>query len=114
MLQTPLDVVKKTFKQKELECVFSLIMAIIVLCISALDAASASKTITNTIIALIVWAVGRGLFELSKKRKMNAPSESNDVNDKDTSDKIELPKKKFPSQKWMEWAKKEEKEKMQE
>ncbi len=101
MLQTPLDVVKKTFKQKELECVFSFIMAIIVLCISALDATSASKTITNTIIALIVWAVGRVLFEVSKKRKVEALPDSK-------KDEIELPKKKNPSQKWMEWAKNEE------
>lgn len=104
MLQTPLDVVKKTFKQKELECVFSLIMAIIVLCISALDETSASKAITNTIIALIVWAVGRVLFEVFKKRKVKDLPHSKE----DEKYEIELPKKKNPTQKWMELAKNEE------
>ena len=109
MLYIPFSVEMVKFRQKEWECAFSFTMSIIVFFISLFAIAKETPmSITNTMIALIVWAVGRMLFELSKKRKMNVPSESNDVTDKDTSDKIELPKKKFPSQKWMEWAKNEE------
>lgn len=102
ILYIPFSVEMVKFRQKEWECAFSFTMSIIVFFISLFAIAKETPMpIKNTMIALIVWAVGRMLFEVSKKRKVEALPDSK-------KDEIELPKKKNPSQKWMEWAKNEE------
>ena len=113
MLQTPLNVVKKEFRQKEWECVFSLIMAIIVLFISAVEGSNASTSITSTACALIVWAVGRSLFWISNRSKKNKMVEKV-VDVSDTLVPQANPTPKSPRQKWMEWANSEnEKERLE-
>lgn len=60
----------KKYNKKSRECAYSLIMCITLFFVALIEASHTPQTVKGTIIALLIWAIGRSLFWVLGKKKI--------------------------------------------